>query len=239
MMRCLAVVGVTGEIASSILDLCASDGTFDKYVLYGRDKDKLNAAADGLNSCAVFFDMAKQCSVDQLIPVGEIDGAEELVLLMLAFTIQPLERIGNFEEEQIKENIYTNVISQVCLINAFCDYSKQRSIPLRIIFIDSGAAYQPICGWSLYCSAKAYMSMYLKCLEKEQTASVVLFEPGVIDTPMQKAIRETSEDIFDDVHVFRGYKEKGTLRSPKEVAEQLFARYLSCWSAQSLQERFD
>ena len=55
MMRCLAVVGATGEIASSILDLCASDGTFDKYVLYGRDKDKLNAAADGLNSCAVFL----------------------------------------------------------------------------------------------------------------------------------------------------------------------------------------
>jgi len=238
----LVVLGATGEIASNVLGLCFKENTFDKYFLYARNSEKLNKVKEENRNekihCITYemesgYDIAKLSTEDQLHDI------EEIILLMIAYTINPIEEIGLFGSERIKKNINVNVFSQVTFIDYFCGMAKKNNIKLKVVFMDSGAAYNPINSWSLYCSSKAYMSMYLRCLQKEQGIPVVLFEPGVIDTSMQKIIRESSCNVFDRVDEFIGYKEKDMLNKPSVVAEQIYKRYLLNWTAFDIKERIE
>jgi NAD(P)-dependent dehydrogenase (short-subunit alcohol dehydrogenase family) len=61
-----------------------------------------------------------------------------------------------------------------------------------VINISSGAAHNPLEGWSAYCSAKAGLAMLTSAIALEcADAGVRVFglSPGVIDTDMQAAVR--------------------------------------------------
>ncbi|MGO1121147.1 SDR family NAD(P)-dependent oxidoreductase [Rhodovibrionaceae bacterium A322] len=61
-----------------------------------------------------------------------------------------------------------------------------------IINVSSGAAHNPLEGWSAYCASKAALAMYTRSLALEygdQGVRVFGFGPGVVDTGMQVKIR--------------------------------------------------
>ena len=72
---------------------------------------------------------------------------------------------------------------------------------------------------------------------EDQDYKVVSFDPGVMDTGMQKQIRETEKHVFDQVDQFISYKEEKQLVSPSVVAEQLIERYISDWKASKAREK--
>ena len=81
------------------------------------------------------------------------------------------------------------------------------------------------------------MSLYLRTLQEENNALVVCFDPGVVDTRMQRQIRMTSPEQCKDAHIFHAYYERGELRLPKDVALQIEERYVSQWSAKEICEK--
>lgn len=96
---------------------------------------------------------------------------------------------------------------------------------VRVTTVSSGAALRPLPSWSAYCTAKAGLDMWTKCLAAEGSAhqlSAVSVAPGIVDTNMQVAIRGASEEDFPLRANFIGYKEDGQLAPPQEVAEKLF-----------------
>lgn len=237
-MNGLVILGATSEIGSHVLDLCLKENTFSRYFLYARNVKKLNIQGEKSDKIVCIpYEMGIGDNISMLSKEIIVQDMKEITILMLAHTIYPIEEIGLMGVERIRENINTNVFSQVTFVDYFCALAKENGISLKVIYIDSGAAYAPINGWSLYCSSKAYMSMYMQCLQKEQGIPTVLFEPGVIDTAMQETIRTSNCKAFDRIDEFREYKEKGMLNSPAMVAGQLYERYLKQWTAVEIKEK--
>ena len=66
--------------------------------------------------------------------------------------------------------------------------------PRRIVNISSGAAHQPLEGWSAYCTAKAGLAMLTRSVQLDHSADGVLafgLAPGLVDTDMQATIRSS------------------------------------------------
>lgn len=96
----------------------------------------------------------------------------------------------------------------------------------RVINISSGAGRRAIYGWSAYCAAKAGIDMVsnVAALEAKTAGTgveIVSLAPGVIDTPMQEAVRSASAEQFVDVERFRQMKAAGELRAPADVAADI------------------
>ena len=89
----------------------------------------------------------------------------------------------------------------------------------RIIFVSSGAAVSAYSGWGAYGASKAavnHLAMTL-AVEEPDVVSVVV-RPGIVDTEMQRALRE---DHFTrlapkDQEKFSGLKKDGKLLQPEQ-----------------------
>lgn len=95
---------------------------------------------------------------------------------------------------------------------------------VRVTTISSGAALRPLPSWSAYCSAKAALDMWTRCLAAEgaeYNVSAVSVAPGIVDTAMQATIRSASTEDFPLRENFVGYHEDGQLAQPDDVAQQL------------------
>lgn len=112
---------------------------------------------------------------------------------------------------------------------------------VRVTTISSGAALRPLASWSAYCTAKAGLDMWTRCLAEEgrqHNITAVSVAPGIVDTAMQTTIRSASEEDFPLRENFIGYHEDGQLSEPEDVAAALFPLITAHTFEQSGQ-RFD
>ena len=146
----------------------------------------------------------------------------ELVLISNAAMLGPVGPAGSFTAEAIDRVLAVNFRAAVYLANYLLkNFTRHR---LTMLNISSGAAIRPISHWSLYCATKAGMAMFFDVLQQEHPhARFINFEPGVMDTAMQQQIRSSDFPLREK---FIGYQEKGMLRQPAEVAEELVNDYL-------------
>ena len=162
-----------------------------------------------------------------------------VTLVSCAFQIQPISHIVNFGDQEVEDNIHDNLTIFVQLVSRIALLCKQKSLPLNIVNLDSGAAYRAIDGWSLYSAGKAYADMFLQTLAIEEPwVSVVLYDPGVVDTGMQETIRNAEQNQFSQVKTFKEYYANNLLHSPQIVAADIYRRYVQTWCAESLREKF-
>ena len=225
------------------MEVSKCENDFDKYVLYCRDVEKLNRQLGLLDSNemdykVISYDMEKKNQDKNLVPYKFLDETDEIILVLSAFVIEPIQLIDSMDSEDIEKNIRINIISQIALIQQYVNYVENTQKKLRIVFMDSGAAYKPLKGWSLYCCGKAYMDMFLECLVAERSYDVVLYDPGVVDTGMQQIIRQSSPKVFDRVDEFKRFQTEGKLHTPAQVAKNMYDRYMKDWNAQQFRERY-
>lgn len=168
------------------------------------------------------------------------EGSEELVVILNAFSIAPLKPVGRYEVDEIDSMIDGNIKQTVHLLNRVMHFCNERNKKLRIINLDSGAADLPLTGWGNYCAAKAYVNAFLGVLALENPEhKVVSLDPGVMDTDMQRRIRETPLSVFNRGDEFRDYFKNGVLRKPEDVARYIVDRYVKDWKAINLREKLD
>ena len=82
-------------------------------------------------------------------------------------------------------------------------------------------------GWGAYCGGKAAADHWVRTVGAEQArrggrCRVLSVAPGVVQTDMQKHIRETAERDFPEVERFIEMHTEGTLRDADEVARELW-----------------
>lgn len=146
-----------------------------------------------------------------------IDGienqVEKFIFINNAFTINPLSTITNLDKDELSNSFNINIISSILLLKEFIKSNKNSK--KIIINISSGAAFYAIKDWSVYCTTKAAVEMFLKCINKEYPEIIIhSVDPGVMDTSMQKEIREKCLDN----NYFRKLKEDNSLLEPRSVA---------------------
>lgn len=69
----------------------------------------------------------------RLVQLLSIKNYDCIIVLLNAFSITSIKRIGDFDTEKIEHFIYGNLIRNILLINEVVAYCKHNSIQLRII----------------------------------------------------------------------------------------------------------
>ncbi|MEO8453058.1 MAG: SDR family NAD(P)-dependent oxidoreductase [Gemmatimonadota bacterium] len=142
----------------------------------------------------------------------------------------PLERI---EPAALLAAYAVNLAAPIWLMG-YIKRSVRPGVPTRIVNVSSGAAVSPLPGLSAYSSAKAGLRMAGMILAAELDTpaagaatspdiSIMSYEPGVVETEMQVAIRAVPEREFPWVGVFHQFKEQGLLVPPAEPAREITA----------------
>ncbi|TDL30456.1 (S)-benzoin forming benzil reductase [Jeotgalibacillus sp. S-D1] len=151
---------------------------------------------------------------------------EKVMIVHNAGTVEPIEKVGNLDNELVDQAVHLNYITPVVLTNIAFKRSNELDISLTVVNITSGAAEKPNHGWSVYGSTKAALNLFTETAALEQVEqgsknTIISFSPSIMDTEMQEVIRSSSASAFSQVERFQEFKKDGKLRKPDEVGGAL------------------
>ena len=148
------------------------------------------------------------------------------VLVNNAGVVVPVDSFDRLDPVDTANNVTINLVAPMVLTRLFANATRNRATKRLVVNISSGAAKRPIAGWSVYCASKAGLEMAtraaaLEAASEDNGLTICSLAPGVIDTPMQAYVRETTEREFPDVARFRAMKADGVLREAGDVARDI------------------
>ena len=156
-----------------------------------------------------------------------LDKPSAVPLINNAAVVMPVGLIGRLDAAEIESAIATNVAAPIVMVDLFCRAFPGASPARRIINISSGAAVNPIAGSSPYCVSKAGLEMLTRAViadYSERSIECITLRPGIFETGMQQFMRSRDPAEVPSVAMFRGFKEQGILKDPKEVARNIVAK---------------
>ena len=146
-------------------------------------------------------------------------NCKKVVLINNAGDIGPITRVGSNSYKEVVDNYTINVTAPSFLCNQFVQAYQNDELQKIIINVSSGAGKKPIEAWSTYCASKAALDMFTLVLQTEHPEfKVFAVAPGIVDTPMQDAIRSADDQHFPHLDRFQSYKADGDLLSARKVA---------------------
>jgi benzil reductase ((S)-benzoin forming) len=106
-------------------------------------------------------------------------------------------------------------------------------VPLRIVNVSTGAAVTPLPGLGAYAATKAALRLVGMIFAAElgmrpgapRDVSVLSYDPGVVETAMQEAVRNSAAEKLPIVQMFQQLAAHRMLRAP-DVPAQAIADYL-------------
>lgn len=156
-----------------------------------------------------FIQKTVKLAVDRF---GQLDG-----VILNHGTLGQVKRISDLEMEDWQDCFDTNFFSAAYL--AKCAIPELRKTNGRIIITSSGAAMNGYQGWGIYGATKAAQNhLTLTLAKEEKDITTVAIRPGMVDTGMQKDIREKHAANMDqgDVKKFMQAYEQGKLVKPEQ-----------------------
>ena len=220
------VTGASKGIGRAICLKLATNGA--RVVLLSRpskelDRTLVDVQALVPSSIAAPCDLGEPSSIDGAVQhiLGEVDKLHGLV--HNAGDIHPIKPLFGASTSDWTRSMMVNLVGVQHLTQALGPV-LQGAHHTRVTTISSGAALRPLAAWSAYCTAKAGLDMWTRCLAEEgadHNITAVSVAPGIVDTGMQTAIRSASPEDFPLLDNFVGYHENGDLVAPDVVAERL------------------
>jgi NAD(P)-dependent dehydrogenase (short-subunit alcohol dehydrogenase family) len=119
-----------------------------------------------------------------------------------------------------------NVVAPIWLMGWLVRKSRSEAA-LRIVNVSTGAAVDPFPGLATYASSKAALRMSGRVLATELEAGgrpdacVLSYDPGIVDTAMQAAVRASSAETVPAVEFFRQVAADGRLTPPEAPAGEI------------------
>ena len=171
------------------------------------------------------FNQIDLSSVQNLESINfpKVEEGEHVCLINNAGEIGQIDKFGNKKTNDIINEFNLNTVAPSILSNSFIrSYQDQSNHPI-IINISSGAALRPIESWGTYCQSKAALDMLTKILNQEHNSiKAYSIYPGVVDTEMQKKIRDTDIEKFALKDVFVEYFRNNELVDPKIISKKIY-----------------
>jgi NAD(P)-dependent dehydrogenase (short-subunit alcohol dehydrogenase family) len=189
--KIVAITGASRGIGAASARVFADAGA--RVVLLARSGDEIAALANeiGRGALAIACDIGDAAAVKAAMAqiVAECGGLD--VLIGNAGVIDPIARISDASVEDWGRAIDIN------LKGVF--YGMQAAIPVMrargggtIITVSSGAAHNPLEGWSAYCAGKAGAAMLTRAAHLEESGNglrIMGMSPGTVATEMQVKIK--------------------------------------------------
>lgn len=229
-MKLVIITGASRGIGQALArELDRRWGPDVTFLLLARNGEALSRLAGELTAHAV------PCPADFGAPVkgtGRLvdvlatvtpESFTHLYLVNNAGMAGPVGKLGLLDPEAVEMTMQVNVTTPILVTNALLAWRGDRSIPVSVLNISSGAARFPIEGLTAYCASKAGLDMFARVAAEEGAPGirVVSVAPGIIETDMQREIRETPADRFPMHHQFVAFKETGQLKPVEQSAVEL------------------
>lgn len=212
-MKVIILTGYASGLGKAIHDNLISSQSSNKLVFIGRQDVK---STSNKKKLYVKVDLSNLAEV-ALINIDEyLLDASEAVFINNAATVQPICSISEMNMSDFSQASAVNYLGPIMLINKF----KHCVEKIKIFNISSGAALKPISYWSAYCSTKSAMRMFLNVIALEKNISIQHYDPGVMDTDMQKKIREQSSK-YKELKIFEEMRKNKVLKNPTLVAKEI------------------
>lgn len=136
-------------------------------------------------------------------------------LIHNAGMIEPIAPLAEVKTEDWKKTLELNLNVALFLTQGLLKNLEGG----RVLHIGSGAAYFPVAAWGAYCVSKAALAMLTQCWQLEQPKlSFAMVLPGIIDTPMQARIRESTKMQDEKQQFFTDLYKSQALISAETVA---------------------
>ena len=164
---------------------------------------------------------------DKINEIFSPENYDFVCLINNAAVVGPLGPIDKCPQTEIELHAKVNLIAPMLLTSMFIDRFSNEKMRKKVVFISSGAAFNPLPDQSIYCSSKAGINMFTQSIGLEQKNKEYGFEvnsigPGMVDTPMQLAVRSKPSKEFAMADYFKKAFEEGKLQDPNEVAEKIY-----------------
>lgn len=129
--------------------------------------------------------------------------------------VAPAGRTRNLDAEELAQAFTVNVAMPLWLIGLAVK-RRPAEAQVRVVNISSGAAHRGVAGLAAYCASKAalHMAGLAVAAEEEPGLAIYSYQPGVVDTEMQREAREKPLDEFPSAALFRQYHAEGRLAAP-------------------------
>lgn len=161
-------------------------------------------------------------------------GLTRLALVNNAADVALLGQVAQLEPKGMVQAYAVNTVAPVLLVG-WVLRAAAPGIPIRIVNVSSGAGVEPFPGLGAYGATKAALRLAGMVLGAElemraaaggrQDATIWSYEPGVVETPMQEAVRSSSAETVPIVQVFHDLAAHGQLR-PADVPAREIVSYL-------------
>jgi NAD(P)-dependent dehydrogenase (short-subunit alcohol dehydrogenase family) len=151
-----------------------------------------------------------------------------VTLINNAGLVPRIASVDDIPATQLAEAMRVDLEAPMLLAGAFLRATASWQVPRRILNISSGLGRRPMAAQAAYCTAKAGLDHFSRCVALEQAAlpngaRICSLAPGVVDTDMQVQLRGADAARFPDRDRFVGLKDKGMLSSPDQAAARVLA----------------
>ncbi|WP_137937579.1 (S)-benzoin forming benzil reductase [Chitinivorax sp. B] len=231
-MRCYVITGASRGLGLALVQQLAQAG--HHLICLARHESEMLKVAGQTAASYRFIkqDLADTVAVTQL--AEELFGSlaamqwQGIYLINNAGMLAPIAKAGDYDDSALQQAVAVNLLAPIQLANALIRAFRGLACDKRVMNISSGAARKPYQGWSAYCTTKAGLDHYTRCVGAEQVGvshgvHMVSIAPGVVDTDMQGLIRQASSEQFPLLEQFKQYQASGGLAKPEQVAQKLIA----------------
>ena len=161
-------------------------------------------------------------------------GLTRLALVNNAADVALLGQVDQLEPTGMLQAYAVNTVAPVLLMGWLLRTAAP-AIPIRIVNVSSGAGVEPVPGLGAYGNTKAALRLAGMVLAAEMDlrvadgarldATIWSYEPGVVATPMQEAVRSAAAKTVPIVQVFKDLAAQGQLR-PADLPATEIVSYL-------------
>ena len=199
--KTVVITGASRGIGAAAARAFAAQGA--NVVLLARDRDAIAGIAGEIGSCALAVpcDVTRYWEVEAALAAATATFGGLDVLINNAGVIDPIADVAAADPEVWSQAIDINLKGVFHGAHAALPLMLQRGGG-TIITVSSGAAVNPIEGWSAYCASKAGAKMFTACLHTEYGARGIRalgLSPGTVATDMQREIKQSGVNAISQL----------------------------------------
>ncbi|WP_439136894.1 SDR family oxidoreductase [Roseicyclus sp.] len=199
--KTVVITGASRGIGAAAARAFAAQGA--NVVLLARDRDAVAAIAGeiGPRALAVPCDVTRYWEVEAALGAAVTAFGGLDVLISNAGVIDPISDVDAADPEMWSQAIDINLKGVFHGAHAALPLMLQRGGG-TLITVSSGAAVNPIEGWSAYCASKAGAKMFTACLNTEYGARGIRalgLSPGTVATDMQREIKQSGVNAISQL----------------------------------------
>ncbi len=190
--KTVLITGASRGIGAASARIFAEAGA--NVALAARSIDATTALAEeiGDRALALACDVSNYADVNAAIAAcidrfGALD-----ILIGNAGMIEPIGPLAEADPDEWARAIQVNLTGVFNGMRAAIPVMQARGG--TIITVSSGAAHNPLEGWSAYCASKAGAAMLTACADREERSAglrIMGLSPGTVATDMQRTIKQS------------------------------------------------